>query len=115
MSLLARRSAHSVLFGSRPRSKRKEESLLTPRRRAVLRTDEALKFADSRNISVVASVVPELSAPMTPATQSGVWSLAEAMMRSSPVRLASLWSRSVTFPSLARHTRSPSFPTLFRS
>ena len=83
-----------MALGSSPRSKRKEESELTPMRRAVRRTLEALKFAASRKISVVCSVVPESKPPMTPAMQRGVPS-PEAMRRSCSVSFTLLWSRRV--------------------
>ena len=88
MSNAARLSTSIVPFGSRPRSKRKEASVLNPKRRAVRRIHVGLKQADSRKISVVDAVTPESSPPNTPPIHIGF--SASQIIRSSAVSVRSM-------------------------
>ena len=63
--------AYSVVFGSIPRSKRKDASVLSPCRFAVFLTLTGLKYALSKNMLVVVSVTPLSIPPKTPAMHMG--------------------------------------------
>ena len=59
------------ILGSRPFSKREEASVLMPRAFAVVLTLAPSKHAASNTTSVVSSMIPLYSPPITPATATG--------------------------------------------
>ena len=64
----ARAEANAASSGSTPRPKRSDASECSPSRRAVRRTDSALKLALSSSTRVVLSVTSVSSPPITPAS-----------------------------------------------
>ena len=107
----ARFKAYRVSLGSTPRSKRKDESVFNPWRRAVLRTHVGLKQADSKKISVVSLVTPDFKPPNTPAIHIDSFSL--HIIKSLEVNVRSTSSSVTNFsPSTAGFTMT--FPPAIR-
>ena len=69
---MARRAATAASSGWSPFSKRTDASLRRPRLVLVARTLTGSKFADSRRITVVASVTSAASPPMRPGDGHGL-------------------------------------------
>ena len=80
-------NAYFVIFGSIPRSKRNEASVLSPCRFAVFLILTASKYADSINIFLVDSLTPESNPPNTPAKHIGESILHIIKSSGSKVRL----------------------------
>ena len=110
---VARREASSTPAGSTSRAKRWEESVETPMRRATRRISPGRNHAASKRTSVVDSVTPESTPPITPATTSGRW--ASAMTQTPVSSFTFLPSRrTISSPSRAGRASMPS-ETFFAS
>ena len=95
MSIAACFSAYLVIFGSTPRSNLNEASVLNPCLFAVFLILIGSKYADSRKILVVCSLIPEFNPPKTPAIHIGF--LVSQIIRSSSLRVRSIPSSVINF------------------